>query len=246
MSSLLAKCLNAQTINTDGQLPWLHFFVYGEGGSGKTTLCATFPRPLLLVPKIENSVTTLAGQDVPYLFTDGRNATLRNGCGGLETIVAMLENEYTANPQAFPFDTICLESFSHYIEIFQEELTQGNKTAMDQRGWGLLATHVRNIQARLRALEVHVVFTALAKLETDAAGHTHGGPMLPGKTAAMLPTACDVVAYCEAGTGKVPIYKTHFRRHNHFFARTRFKSLPAAIENCTFEKMRPFLDGSAQ
>lgn len=242
--SFIDQCFNAKAISEVGTIPWLHFFFYGASRNGKTTICGTFPRPLMIMPRIENSIVTLAGQDIQYLYTDGRNAPLKNGVGGLETIISMLEREYASNPQTFPFDTICLESLTHYFEQFQEELTQNNKVAMDQRGWGLLAAHMRNIQMRLRALEVHVVFTALEKLETDAAGHTLGGPQLPGKTASMLPAACEIVGYCEAGEGVKPVYRTHFRRYRHFLAGTRFPAVPPVIDNFTFDKIRPYLDGS--
>ena len=48
---------------------------------------------------------------------------------------------------------------------------------MDQQKWGKLASAMRNIQSRLRNLDVHAVFTSLAKVDQDAAGNAVGSPI---------------------------------------------------------------------
>lgn len=240
----LSDCVNSTLSNS---APWLHFFLYGDTGSSKTTIASTFPRPLFLVPQMEKSEVTLAGQDHKYIEILGRyDPIIRNAEGvsqaGLDAVVAMIERDYRANPNTFPFDTIVFESISHYVEMLQEEITEGNKKQMDPQKWGIVAMHFRNIQKRLRALDLHVIYTALADTNQDSAGTVRGGPALPGKTRTLLPSACDIVAYCEATRGKEPKYRVHFRGYDVFMGRSRIKGIPHTIENCTFDLLRPYLN----
>jgi len=230
----------------DLQEPWLHWFLYGESGSGKTTAAASFPNPLFLVPANERSVTTLAGQDYPYVEITGQNGPLTQdgSAGGLEAVLSALESQYYADPDAFPYDTLVIESLSHYVDLVQEEMTERNSRPMEQRHWGLLAAHVRNVQTRLRKLEVHVVYTALAAIKQDDGGAILGGPLIPGQSAVKLPSACDIIGYCEApSSAKKPTYTIHFRRRGHYFARSRFRGMPAAVPHFSYDAVQPYLNG---
>jgi len=224
--------------------PWLHWFLYGDSGSGKTTAASTFPNPLFLVPSNERSITTLAGQDISYIEITGQNGPLREGVGGLEATLTALEALYRKDPEEFPYDTIVLESLTHYVALVQEEMTERNSRPMEQRQWGLLGAHMRNIQTRLRNMEVHVVYTALASLKQDDAGTLTGGPLIPGQSAVKLPSACDVIGFCEAPvSAKKPVYSIHFRRKGHYFARSRFRGMPASVPHFNFDAVQPYLTG---
>jgi hypothetical protein len=174
------------------------------------------------------------GRDVPYIEVVDKttmNATLD-----------FIEKQYQANPEKFPYDTIVVESLTHYVDLVVEELTQGNKRQMDQRGWGDLATHLRSIQIRLRRLDVHAVFTSLSKLRVvEGSNIATGGPAIQGSAAQVLPSSCDVVGYCETIGGANPRYRVHFRQRNHFDARTRFKNIPAVVDNFSFAEIQPLL-----
>ena len=225
------KLLNSKDI----EAPWVHVFLYGESGSGKTQAASTFPRPLFVQPSNEGSMATLAGQDFPYVeVKDLRDMT---------DVVNTLEADYTRSPDKFPYDTIVFESLTHYIDLVIEDLTSGGTRPMDQQKWGTIASHLRNIGVRMRNMEVNVVYIALS--ESDDAG---GGPVIPGKSAIKIPAACDVVGYCQAGTAKAgsqtkePTYKVYFRRYGGFFARSRFKGVPPEVENFRFDKhIKPYL-----
>src|SRR3979409_1439329 len=145
--------------------PWTHWFLYGDSRSGKTRSAATFPRPIFLVPYNEQSITTLRGMDIAYYEITGQKGAVVDGAGGLEDVLLELENEYYASPDTFPYDTVVLESISHYADLAIEELTRSGKVFMDQGKWGQFLAHFRNIQGRLRKMQVHAVFTALAKTE---------------------------------------------------------------------------------
>jgi len=219
--------------------PWLQIFIMGDPGSGKTQLASTFPRPVFLVPKNEQSMLTLRGNDFPYIEIDSMRGPIVNGVGGMLTAVRALEAQYAASPQDFPFDTIVIEQIGHYSDIVQRELTN-NTQQMDQQKWGLYLNHMLEIQSVLRRLDVHLVWTSHTKIEKINDTTSICGANISGQAATKIPSSCDVIAYCESGTGKDPRFRTHFRRFNGFNARSRFP-LPAVIENCTFDDIAQYL-----
>ena len=235
---------NAKDIGT----PWVHFFLYGDTGSGKTKAASTFPRPLFLVPQNENSITTLRGQDVPYYEIIDMSSPVADGIGGMIAVLDEIERAYDKGPEEFPFDTIVIESISHYADLCIEEMSKGNALQMDQQKWGRLGSHFRNLQTRLRKLDCHVVFTALAKASViadaeDGGGQAPGAPLIQGQTALKLPSACDVIGYCEEyrANAKDLEYRVHFRKYRHFPARSRFSRMPAVVKNFDFKKVEAFL-----
>lgn len=207
------------------EYPWTHWFLYGDSGTGKTTAAATFPSPLFIVPAHERSWTTLQGRDIDFVEVDTARAML----GTLEQI----EADYKKSPNDFPYETLVVESLTHYSDLIQDDLKRGT-SQMDQQKWGLFGEHLRTMQQRLRRLDVHVVFTALSRTETES-GVVVGGPHLPGQSSVKLPASCDVTGFCECtGAGDKTKYVVHFRRRGHFFARSRLKTLPAKVENFNF------------
>lgn len=234
-----------ETYDVQMAAPYNNFVAAGfvVHNSGKTMAAASFPRPLFLVPANENSIVTLLGMDIPYIEITGQHGPINKGRGGMEAALALIENEYKRDPDNFPYDTLVVESLTHYQDLVQEELTENNAQQMDQRKWGLMASHFRNIQMRLRNLEVHVVFTALDHVRENDAGLLTGGPMLAGQTAGKLPSACDIVGYLEAPANKKGKYTAYFRRRSHYFARSRFRDLPATIEDFKYAEIEQYLKG---
>lgn len=236
-------------------VPWSHWFIYGDTGSGKTTIASTFPRPLFLVPKNESSMITLSGRNYPYIMILDRSSPFRArraddlndySEGGLDAVLTVIEDNLEASikqgkPELFPYDTIVVESITHYCDLVQDELTEGSTLNMDQPRWGKLAAHLRNVHTRLRQMDLHVVLTALANTAKES---KEGGPAIPGSMAEKLPSACDVIAYAEVtdmGKDKPQKHVLHFRQRKQFFARSRFAHLPAQMENFSFEKVKHLL-----
>ncbi len=228
--------LNAQDLTN----PWTHWFLYGATGSGKTVAASTFPNPVFLVPYNEQSIVTLRGKKFDYYIVMDKDDTKFNpktGRGSMNSIIDHLVQGYDRDPEAFPFDTIVIEALSHYADLVQEQLTRGDQK-MDQQKWGWFLAHFRMIQARLRSMDVHVVFTALDRVEKDDSGMHYGGPLIPGQTAHKLPSACDVIGYCEERRGE---FKVYFRQRRHFRARSRFKGMPESVKDFEFSKIAKYL-----
>ena len=238
---------NAQDLTS----PWTHWFLYGDSGSGKTTNASTFPRPLFIVPQNESSITTLRGRDIPYYEAIDISSPVVGGVGGMLSILSEIEQAYDAGPDEFPYDTLVIESISHYADLAIEEMTRGGDLQMDQQKWGRFGSHFRNLQTRLRRLDCNVIFTALAKSSDGASDDETGKrvkdvmgmPMIQGQTSIKLPSACDVIGYCEEYriNPKDTRYRIHFRKFKQFPARSRFKRIPPVIEDFAFSKVEPFL-----
>lgn len=227
--------LNAKNI----EAPWIQIFVMGDPGSGKTQLASTFPRPVFLQPKNEQSMLTLKGGDFPYIEIDSMRGPVVNGCGGMLSAVRGLETLYAKDPNKFQFDTVVIEQVGHYGDIMQRELSAGTMQ-MDQQKWGLFLSHLLEVQAILRRMQVHVVWTSHTKIEKISDTTSICGANISGQAAVKIPSSCDAIAFCENGTGKDPRFRTHFSRFNGFNARARF-AIPAVIENCTFDDIAQYL-----
>lgn len=235
-----------------GQVPWTAWFLFGATGSGKTTIAATFPDPLFLVPANENSFVTLLDHKQEYSYlTLGKDASTGEPVKArqhMEQVLDWLDARYrracAGDAQAFPWQTIVVESLTHYTDLVVEDLSDFGKKQMDQAKWGHLSGHLRMIHDRLRSLDVHIVYTALATVK-EVKGHdaSVGLPNLTGQMAEKLPSACDVIGYCEALRGPKgdSTYRVNFRRTGPFQARSRFPRLPAFLDNFTFDDAQQYL-----
>lgn len=244
---------NLTTIRSTADItsPWTHWMFYGPTGSGKTSAAATFPTPLFLVPATEGSELTLAGaHDIPYIKlgrdADGNVIPIRQH---LDAVLNMLEHEHTTMLQqlragsdvtAFPWETIVIESMTHLCAMLQDDISQNGKIKMDQQRWGIMSDYLRTLHTRLRALQCHVVFTALAKVEGEEGAALEGAPDIPGKMSRLLPSACDAIGFCETsdpGGKNAAVYRIHFRQHRIYPARTRFRGMPAVVQDFHFEEI---------
>ncbi len=224
--------------------PWTAWFLYGDSGAGKTHAAATFPAPFFICPSNEGSIHTLQGMDVPFVEVDGRQKMFE--------IISYLENQMDkllkGDEDAFPWETIVVESLSHYCDLLIEDISARGMKKMDMQGWGHLTNHLRTIHARLRNLEVHVVYTSLVKTGDDGTG----SPMMTGQMALKMPSACDYIGYCEAmpqGLNKPTTYRVNFRQAGKFPARARQSPVlvqrhgkfPDFIDDFHFSKAAPFI-----
>ena len=235
--------------------PWTHWLFYGATGSGKTTAASTFPNPIFLVPRAEGSELTLSDSDVPYVKL-GRDqndhivpvmphlTAVLDWLEGQQQLARKLaaEGKEQESIDAFPWETIVLESMTHLCAMLQDDVSQNGRLKMDQQKWGVISDYLRNVHTRLRGLDAHVVFTALAKIEGEDGQTREGAPDITGKMARLLPSACDAIGYCEAAdAGKEISYTVHFKQYRVFPARTRFKQIPGRITNFTFAKVAQYL-----
>jgi hypothetical protein len=230
------------------QLQYAHWFFYGRSRAGKTTAAGTFPRPLFLVPKQEGSHMTLLGRsDVDFVVLEG-SRTMVSALDDLDARHARAavlwkkgdDASLAKAEEAFPWGTVVVESLTHYCDLMQEELTDGDKQQMSQWKWGKISTHLRHIQTRLRNLPIHAIFTSLDEeiFERDNDGKSvlvAGRPMFPGKMSFKLPSACDCILHFERKAGKPnDIFTAHFQPNGVWLAGCR----PPQLKQ--IKALRPF------
>jgi hypothetical protein len=216
--------------------PWVHVFLYGWSGAGKTTAAASFPKPLFLVPKTENSVLTLRGRDFDYIEIESTDQMI-------ETLEYFYVMQQQKGPAALPFETLVFESLSHYCDMLTSEVFQRrSKTkggppalatvdklttgAMQTADWGVLRGHFLALQRMMKRFEAHVVYTALADAPSSD-GFKPGNPLIQGAAKDLLPSACDVISYLSVDAGE---YSGYNRERAHYYARTRFQAMPTVMK----------------
>jgi hypothetical protein len=267
--------LEIQTSDTI-ESPWTAWFIYGPMGSGKTRAVSSFPRPLFLIPANEGSELTLAqlkdkkldfirigkrpdGTVVParahlsevLTELEKRHAQMRSLLAQAAKAEDETERErfYAEADKAFPWQTVALESLSHYSDMLVEDVSDHGRKKMDQQGWGVIGSYLRTVHSRLRNFDAHIVYTSLPKTqEKEEGGIVSGGPNLIGQAAEKFPAMCDVVVYMEElpGTGKdaKPTYRAFFRRYRWWQARTRFGGFPDYVDNFNFAELEPKIIGA--
>ena len=137
--------------------------VYGRAGVGKTTLCATAPRPIIL--NVEGGLLSVRNLNLPVLEIQGIKDVYR--------ALDYLDRKKSRKK----YQTVCLDSISDIAETLLSQLKREMK---DKRGaYGDMADDMMVLIRAFRDLKgYHVVMTAKAKLneETDMTI-----PMMPGK-----------------------------------------------------------------
>lgn len=169
--------------------------IYGESGMGKTALCATAPRPLIV--SAESGLLVLNKRNLEKLYGVGNPAItydipviqIRN-VQDLTDVHIWL----TTSPEAKNFDTVCIDSIS---EIGEVVLNNAKRVVKDPRqAYGELIEKMESVIRAFRDLPDKNVYMS-AKLEPmkdELTGITRYGPSMPGaKLGQKLPYFFDEV-----------------------------------------------------
>lgn len=108
--------------------------IYGKSSTGKTTLGATFPKPLLCVKIGDdgiNSIIDIDGIDV---------LEFKN----LEDLYATTK-EITTNKKYAKYKTVMYDTFSFIVELWKTENLKGKTPRMSQPMWGDLMTFTNSL-----------------------------------------------------------------------------------------------------
>jgi len=161
--------------------------VYGESGVGKTYLCKTAPKPVII--SAEKGLLTLKRERIPVIeissFED-------------------LEDAYvfvTTNEKAQQFQTICLDSISDIAETILAEEKE-NCGADPRQAYMFYVDKLLPMIKKFRDIEgKHVYFTAKMKRTKDEfTGITSYGPSMPGQVLGpQLPYLFDFVFFLGIG-----------------------------------------------
>jgi energy-coupling factor transporter ATP-binding protein EcfA2 len=181
--------LHFTTTREAARLHGVKICVHGRGGSGKTTLVKTLPKPILI--SAESGVLSLADVDIPTItissFEDMEEAYRFIGW----------------SEHARQFQSVALDSIS---EIAEQCLSYQKTVKKDGRAaYGEMNDQMASMIRKWRDLPGrHVYFSAKQSTFTDDISHvTRYGPSMPGQRLTNeLPYFFDEVFSLEVGTNQ--------------------------------------------
>jgi phage nucleotide-binding protein len=153
--------------------------VYGNAGSGKTSLIPTLPNPVVL--SAEGGLLSIADADLPFVEVSSYDTLM-------EAYRWVIESD-----EAKQFESIALDSISEIAEVV---LNHEKKIAKDPRqAYGAMQEQMADIIRAFRDIPgKHIYFTAKCEKATDESGRILYAPSMPGnKTGQQLPYFFDEV-----------------------------------------------------
>lgn len=171
------KSTSAQTVAAVKTL------VYGAAGTGKTTLIAGMPTPLIL--SAESGLLSLQATDLQYLEV--------NSVGDLREAYKWL----VSSQEAKHFESVALDSISEIAELSLAAnlaTTKDGKQPDGRQAYGQLNTGMGELIRAFRDLPLHVLLIAKLDKGADELGRITYSPGMPGqKLAQSLPYYFDEV-----------------------------------------------------
>jgi len=202
--------------------------IYGFAGVGKTVLCSTAPKPIIL--SAERGLLSLQGVDVPYIE--------------VKTMADIgAAYEYLKNNK--DYETICLDSISEIAESVLNELKKDQKDG--RQAFMHLATAVTALMRNFRDLpDKNIVFIAKAKKFVDEeSGVSYIEPYAPGQVIKFnIPYLVDQVMYMDVGRKGERMLQTQANRK--FVAKDRSGQLDALEPPNLTEIFNKILGGGKQ
>lgn len=156
----------------------VNFLVYGLSGAGKTYLCSTLPKPLIV--SAESGLRTLQNFDIPFVEVKS-----------FEDVVDFY-TWATTSEEAKQFETICFDSISEIAEIILQNEKQSVKDA--RQAYITMGDKIQTLIRMFRDLPFNTYFTAKIDRVQDEMNNLYYAPSIPGSKAAQgLPYYFDEV-----------------------------------------------------
>lgn len=138
--------------------------VYGGAGTGKTRLCATAPKPIII--SAESGLLSLADVDCDYIEINS---------------LRQLDEAYRALKDSSDYQTICLDSLSEIAEVLVAELKPQFKDG--RQAYMALADAMMPMLRNFRDIKgKHIIFTSkLVTVKDEESGRVTEELLMPGK-----------------------------------------------------------------
>jgi hypothetical protein len=241
---LTAKTLGGLRVTpVQERSPFLNILLYGDSGTGKTTLAGSADA----VPSMR-----------PVLFVDieGGTESLRHTYPEVETVRVTtwkeMQDVYNVlHSGKHDYKTVVLDSLTEIQKFNMYQIMTDLVKIKDgvdpdipgMREWGKNIEQIRRFVRGFRDLPMNTIFTALTRVEKDArTGVTTEMPMLSGKLAAEVAAFLDIVVYYytktveEQGEKQLRRMLLTAKTEKHV-AKDRSGRLPMIIENPTMAEL---------
>jgi len=142
--------------------------VYGDGGVGKTVLCATAPNPIII--SAEAGLLSLADKDISVIEVKS---------------IQDVQDAYkflTESADAKGFETVCLDSITEIAEVLLSQLKADCKDP--RQAYGELAEKMTHLIRSFRDIpNYHTYFSAkMTRVEDEHTGIATFRPSMPGRS----------------------------------------------------------------
>ncbi len=156
----------------------LNVLVYGQAGSGKTSLIPTMPTPVVI--SSEGGLLSIAGSAIPYVEVSSMDE-LR------DVYQWLLDSD-----ESKQFESVAIDSISEVAEVCLGTEKKSNKDP--RAAYGEMQTTMAEVIRSFRDLPRHVLMTAKLEKSQDEMGRMLYAPSMPGnKTGQALPYFFDLM-----------------------------------------------------
>lgn len=205
MSVLLNKRMQGATLPKD-----MVFVIYGDPGSGKTTLASTFPKSkdkkMLVIDILEGGTSVIASKDL-----DNTDVISISNFKELEEIFTDLYNGYSLDDDGkkveLNYQTIVIDTVTNLEFIMKEYLKEiNNKSDMTLQLWGKTKDSSENMYNLLKKLyqETGCIVVAIAHAkkidDEENPGFNKVIPSLMASASVMLAAKASYVWYTKVET----------------------------------------------
>lgn len=164
---------------SDAHANGVKIVVYGQAGSGKTSLIKTLPDPVII--SAEGGLLSISDSNLPYLEVSSMD-TLK------EAFMWVSQSD-----EANRFQSVAIDSISEIAEVVLAHEKRVNKDG--RAAYGEMQVQVIDIMRAFRDLQgKHVYFSAKCEKSQDEMGRILYNPSMPGnKLAQQIPYLVDEV-----------------------------------------------------
>lgn len=233
------NALLSKITDVDNHNPYLRVMIYGDPGVGKTVFTATAPSPLII--DIEDGAKSIKNHPA---LKDKVKALKFKSIPQVEALIQYLKDDHPAFSE---YETVTVDSFSDLQKrdldniVREAAKTDASRDRYLPTGpdYNINTEHLRQFATDLRAIKKHIIITCHVKEEKDGVtGRILVRPNLTPKLAGTLAGMFDLVGYMSlTGSGENTVRTLQVHPTPSVTAKTRLGSLPAVMENPTFDDL---------